>query len=165
MTLEAKKPLWIAVVGPKKSGKTSFVEALIPYLKAKGYRVATVKHSHHGHTLDREWSDSNRHARAGAERVVIISPAVNFYIAFDLPEREAAKQAEEFLRDYDVVICEGFRNSAYPKIALEGDEEARKYSGEMILRRRLLRSGGDRMVIPVEALDQVGKYIAERLDR
>ncbi|HEX7343586.1 MAG TPA: molybdopterin-guanine dinucleotide biosynthesis protein B [bacterium] len=165
MTPLDTRPLWIAVVGPKKSGKTSLIEALIPYLKERGYRVATVKHSHHGHTIDRDWSDSNRHARAGAGRIVIISPAVNFYIAFDLPEREVVKQAEEFLRDYDVVICEGFRNSAYPKIVLEGDEEARKYSGEMILRRRLVRSGGERPVIPVEALDQIAEYVAERLKR
>jgi len=58
----ANKPLWIAVTGPKKSGKTSVIEALIPLLKEQGYRVATLKHTTHRHTLDTAGTDSFRHA-------------------------------------------------------------------------------------------------------
>lgn len=141
------------------------IEALIPFLKARGYRVATVKHSSHRHIFDREGSDSHRHALAGAERVVLRSPGANLFIAYDLSEGEAGTQADEFLRDFDVVICEGFRDSNYPKVVIEGDGEGGSYFGEVVARCRLSKSGAERPAIPVEALDQVGKYIAERLDR
>lgn len=138
---------------------------MIPFLKAKGYRVATVKHSSHRHTFDREGSDSHRHAQAGAERVVLRSPGANLFIAYNLPDREAARQTDAFLRNFDVVICEGFRESDYPKLILEGEGESGSYSGEVVGRCRLKNSGAKRPAIPVEALDQVAKYIAERIGR
>jgi len=163
--MESKNSIWIAVVGPKKSGKTTFIEALIPYLKDRGYRVATVKHSSHRHTFDREGSDSHRHAQAGAERVVLRSPGANLFIAYDLPEDEAGRQMDEFLKDFDVVICEGFRDSTYPKIVVQGDREVGKLAGEIVLQCRLSNGGTERPVIPVEVLEQIGKYITARLGR
>jgi molybdopterin-guanine dinucleotide biosynthesis protein B len=53
------------------AGKTSLVEALVPLLKAKGYRVGTVKHSRHDAVMDREGSDSWRFRRAGSDVTVL----------------------------------------------------------------------------------------------
>ncbi len=162
MTVEAKKPLWIAVVGPKKSGKTSLIEALIPYLKSKDYRVATVKHSSHRHTFDREGSDSHRHAQAGAERVVLRGPGANLFIAYDMPEDEAGRQADEFLSNFDVVICEGFRDADYPKVVIEGGD-AKEYRGRVIARVQLTATDREKPVMPSKALRQIEAYIAAEI--
>ena len=37
----------LSVVGRSNTGKTTFIEKLIPVLKAKGIRVATIKHHLH----------------------------------------------------------------------------------------------------------------------
>jgi len=34
---------YVAIVGGKHSGKTTFIENVIPILKTKGYRVVTIK--------------------------------------------------------------------------------------------------------------------------
>ena len=49
------------------TGKTTYLERLIAALKARGLRVAAVKHDAHRLELDREGKDSWRFARAGAE--------------------------------------------------------------------------------------------------
>jgi hypothetical protein len=48
-------------------GKTTLIEQLIPALARRGYRVATIKHHHHGDfQADHPGKDSWRHAEAGA---------------------------------------------------------------------------------------------------
>ena len=44
----------ICVVGASNSGKTTFLEKLIPDLSRRGYRIGTVKHDVHGFEMDRE---------------------------------------------------------------------------------------------------------------
>ena len=57
----------IAVVGGRKSGKTTAVEVLVEGLVEHGYKVATVKHvSQKNFTMDTEGKDTWRHAKAGA---------------------------------------------------------------------------------------------------
>ena len=165
MTISHKNPLWIAVVGPKKSGKTTFIEVLIPYLKAKGYRVATVKHSSHRHAFDREGSDSHRHAQAGAERVVLRSPGANLFIAYDLPEEEAGRQTDEFLSNFDVVICEGFRDSDYPKIVIETGASSGEISPPVIVQVKVPTQSGQRPIVPEKVLQIVAQFVAVHLPK
>ena len=47
------------------TGKTTYLTRLIPCLKAKGLRVAAVKHDVHGLSLDVPGTDSRRLAEAG----------------------------------------------------------------------------------------------------
>lgn len=68
-------PPVICIVGKKKSGKTTFIEKLIPELQALGLSVGTVKHDAHSFDMDHEGKDSWRHRHCGAETVVVSSPA------------------------------------------------------------------------------------------
>jgi len=70
-------PKVLHVVGPKKIGKTTLIEKLIPELSSKGYRVGTIKHHHTRYPLqmDHEGKDSWRHRRAGAKAVALVSPS------------------------------------------------------------------------------------------
>ncbi|MFQ5576026.1 MAG: molybdopterin-guanine dinucleotide biosynthesis protein B [Anaerolineae bacterium] len=68
-------PPVICVVGRSKAGKTTLLEKLIPRLKERGYRLATIKHhSHPGIEMDRPGKDTWRHARAGSDHVIIAAP-------------------------------------------------------------------------------------------
>jgi molybdopterin-guanine dinucleotide biosynthesis adapter protein len=64
----------IAVVGSKKSGKTTTIEALTRELVKRGFKVAAVKHvSEPDFTIDTEGKDTWRFAQAGARTVVLAS--------------------------------------------------------------------------------------------
>jgi molybdopterin-guanine dinucleotide biosynthesis protein B len=64
----------IAVVGGKRSGKTTTIENMIRELTRRGYRVAAVKHvSEPGFTIDTSRKDTWRFARAGAETVISVA--------------------------------------------------------------------------------------------
>ena len=56
----------ISVTGFSGSGKTTFIERLIPLLKEKNYSPATIKHSGHPHSFDAPGKDSYRQFEAGA---------------------------------------------------------------------------------------------------
>ena len=61
----------LALVGWSGSGKTTLLTALLPLLVARGLRVSTVKHAHHGFDIDRPGKDSFRHRAAGAHEVMV----------------------------------------------------------------------------------------------
>ena len=60
----------IGVTGWSGSGKTSLVIRLIPELRDRGFRVATIKHAHHTFDIDTPGKDSYEHRAAGAVEVV-----------------------------------------------------------------------------------------------
>lgn len=65
----------VAVVGSKKSGKTTTIETLVGGLVERGYSAATVKHvSEEDFSLDTKGKDSWRHSHAGAHTTIIVSP-------------------------------------------------------------------------------------------
>ncbi len=64
----------LAVIGTKKSGKTTVAEFIIHQLSKEGYRIGAIKHIHHSFTIDAEGKDTWRFSKAGAELVVSVSP-------------------------------------------------------------------------------------------
>ncbi len=109
----------ISVVGYKKTGKTALVEQLVKALKEYG-TVGTVKHLH-DHSMHTPGTDTWKHARAGADEVIGVTPfeLVKFSNGNNLTRAldELADDGMEF------AVVEGWKNSALPKIAL-GDVEA-----------------------------------------
>lgn len=68
-------PRFIAIVGAKKTGKTTLATFLVQRLVRRGYRVVSMKHVHHRNfSLDSPGRDSWRLTKAGSRAVVIISP-------------------------------------------------------------------------------------------
>ena len=55
------------------TGKTTFLEKLIPKLKAYGLKIAIVKHDGHRFDIDHEGKDSDRFTKAGADVTGLIS--------------------------------------------------------------------------------------------
>lgn len=106
----------VCIVGKKKSGKTTLLEKLIPALRRHGISVGTVKHDTHGFDIDHEGKDTWRHRKAGAETVVISSPSQVAVIRQVPEEPDLDTIARDYFGDRDLILTEGFFNSAKPKI-------------------------------------------------
>jgi len=111
-------PHIICIVGKKKSGKTTFIEKLIPELRALGIAVGAIKHDAHSFEMDREGKDSWRLKQAGAETVVISSPDRIAMIKSVDHEQPLAELARSLFADKQLVIAEGYFNSDHPKIEI-----------------------------------------------
>lgn len=107
-------PPLVAFVGKSKSGKTTLVEKLIPELKRRGYRIGTIKHAHHGFSLDQQGKDSSRHRLAGADGVIVSGPQTMAMVRDQTDGSLTALAA--FFNDMDLVIVEGFKKEDQPKI-------------------------------------------------
>ena len=59
------------LIGWSGSGKTTLIRRLIPELISRGYRVSTMKHTHHNFDIDKPGKDSHEHRVAGASQVLI----------------------------------------------------------------------------------------------
>ncbi len=103
------KQVVIAVVGGKRSGKTTTVEALISQLAKRGYRIAAVKHiSEQDFTIDTKGKDTWRYGQAGAKTVIGI--AANETATIEKVDKDLT--LENILnrcRDHDVIFLEGFK--------------------------------------------------------
>jgi formylmethanofuran dehydrogenase subunit E len=110
-------PKSVLIVGTKKSGKTTLIEKLVPELSARGYRVGTVKHHHSSSPLDvdRAGKDSWRHRQAGARAVALVSPT-ELAVFQNTDEPVPLDQIIKTLNNLDLVLVEGFRATAKPRI-------------------------------------------------
>ena len=107
-------PAIISIVGRSQSGKTTLIERLIPELKHRGYRIGTVKHTHHALDVDKTGKDSARHRNAGAETVILASPDEMVMIKSGHPD--TLDELIPFFDDVDLLITEGYKRSQRPKI-------------------------------------------------
>lgn len=105
------------IAGWSGSGKTTLIEKLIPQFTARGLTVSVIKHAHHGFDLDRPGKDSYRHRQAGAKQVLMLS-ASRWILMHELrDEDEPSLQRQlEMLAPCDVVLIEGFKAAAVPKV-------------------------------------------------
>lgn len=114
-------PPIISIVGKSNSGKTTFLEKLIPELKKKGYKTGVVKHSHHELDLDKEGKDSWRHQKAGADNVMVVSPGKIAMVKKTATEA-SLDELQVFFSDMDLVITEGYKKENKPKIEIFREE-------------------------------------------
>jgi molybdopterin molybdotransferase len=113
---EVKTLPTVSIVGKSASGKTVLMEQLIAEFKRRGYKVATLKHNHHGTVeIDHPGKDTWRFARAGADAVLVSSPNKLAFIEnlnYDL-------RLEEIMPiigpGFDLILAEGFRRSKSTK--------------------------------------------------
>jgi molybdopterin-guanine dinucleotide biosynthesis protein B len=109
----------IGLAGWSGSGKTTLITRALPALIARGLRVSTLKHAHHGFDLDQPGKDSFMHRTAGATEVAI-SSAKRFAILHELrdePEWDLPALLER-LAPVDLVLVEGFKRDAFPKLEI-----------------------------------------------
>jgi molybdopterin-guanine dinucleotide biosynthesis protein MobB len=119
-----RRPAAVAFVGGHNSGKTTLVTALVPRLRARGLTVGTIKHTTKDAEDDVAGKDSQRHSAAGASVAGFVTPARTTARRFG-PERPLEELLDESFRDCDVVLIEGYKTLAIPKIEVVRDGASR----------------------------------------
>ena len=109
-------PEKVFFVGHAGTGKTTLVERLIKGLRARGRRVACLKHSPHVHELDRPGKDSHRHRLAGANPAGVVSDGLAaVFIPLDEGE-DAFLRLDPLFADCDLLLVEGHKEGFGRKV-------------------------------------------------
>ena len=115
--LERKVPV-ISVVAPASgTGKTTFIEKLLPKLQTCGLRVGVVKSDSHGFQLDLEGKDSWRFANAGAKSVAVVSPK-GWVLIQETDERATLEQVAAKMENIDLLLSESRTHGTGPALSL-----------------------------------------------
>jgi molybdopterin-guanine dinucleotide biosynthesis adapter protein len=107
----------IGLAGWSGAGKTTLLLRLIPELERRGLGVSTLKHAHHAFEIDQPGKDSFEHRAAGA-REVLVASGRRWALVHELRDEPEPPLAELLgrLSPVDLVIVEGFKAYAHPKI-------------------------------------------------
>jgi molybdopterin-guanine dinucleotide biosynthesis protein MobB len=103
-------------------GKTTLLTKLISLLTTEGIRVGVVKHAHHDFDIDHPGKDSYELRHAGASQMLVASRRRTALIVEHKNPLREPKLADVLtnlrLEDLDLVLVEGFKQEAIPKIEL-----------------------------------------------
>lgn len=121
-------PPAVCIVGKKNSGKTTLVVALVAELASRGWRIATIKHGHHDFEMDEPGRDSWRHFHEGGALATVMAGAGKIGMVMRMegepdPERLVAELFAG--RGYHLVLIEGYKTGALPKIEVFRREQHR----------------------------------------
>ena len=113
----------IGLAGWSGSGKTTLLARVIPVLIARGIRVSTVKHAHHGFDVDVPGKDSHTHRVAGATEV-FVSSARRWAQIHELRDEEEPSLGDILARltPVDLVVVEGYKRHPHPKLEIHRAE-------------------------------------------
>ena len=115
--INRKVPI-ISIIAPSSgTGKTTFIEKLIPKLNEQGIKVGVVKSDSHGFNLDVEGKDSWRFQNAGAQSVAVVSTS-GYFIMQKTSERENFQKVADKFEDIDLILTESRTHGVQPAISL-----------------------------------------------
>ncbi|MBC7130068.1 molybdopterin-guanine dinucleotide biosynthesis protein B [Candidatus Bathyarchaeota archaeon] len=101
----------VAIIGGKKSGKTTAMQALIKELSQRGYKVAAVKHiPEKDFTIDTVNKDTWKFAMAGAKTIVSIAPNEVAIIEKAQTSSISLDEIREKCKGSSIILLEGFRS-------------------------------------------------------
>ena len=112
------RPILSIAASASGTGKTTFIERLIPLLAAHGVRTAVIKSDSHGFQLDTEGKDTARFSAAGAEAVAVSAPD-GYFILQKTRERQDFQDIIEKLDDVDLYITESRSRGVLPTLILD----------------------------------------------
>lgn len=108
----------VSVSAPKSNtGKTTFIEELIPLLREQGIKCGVVKRDCHGFDLDVEGKDSQRFTAAGAAAVAVVSPN-SYFIMQQTEGRADLQDVIDKIENTDFVFVESRSHGYMPTISL-----------------------------------------------
>lgn len=113
-------PKIVSIVGTSNSGKTTLTVRLIAEFKKRGYRVGTIKHTHHPVRFGPEAKDSSRHQAAGAETVVLAGGG-RIVMTKECPTGDP-RDLLAYFSDVDILLTEGYKSGPHPKLEVHRRE-------------------------------------------
>ncbi len=105
----------VSFVGKSNSGKTTLIAQVIPELKKRGFKIAVIKHAHHGFEIDQKGKDSDIYRESGADGVMLASP-YGMALMKPFSKEKPLDELLDYFQDMDLVIVEGYKRSHLPKI-------------------------------------------------
>lgn len=104
------------------TGKTTLLEAVVARLRARGLKLAVIKHAHHDFDIDHPGKDSHRLRQAGAQQVMVAS-CRRWALITEHGDSHPEPCLAELLPQLDTarldfVLVEGFKHEPIPKIEL-----------------------------------------------
>jgi len=128
--MNKKIPL-LGFIAYSGTGKTTLLEKLIPLLNKNNIRIGLIKHAHHDFDIDIPGKDSYRLRKAGAQQVLVASNARQALIVENqnIKEEPNLDQCLKSLQTdkLDLILVEGFKHAAYPKIEINRSSHAQPY--------------------------------------
>jgi len=119
-------PPVLSVVGFSDSGKTTYLEKLIPALKKRGLKLGVIKHDAHSFEIDIPGKDSWRLTQAGADITVISSPAKVAIMEKREHEESLTELARRLKGKVDLVLTEGYKRDKALKIEIRRAAKSRE---------------------------------------
>ncbi|HGU9820417.1 TPA: molybdopterin-guanine dinucleotide biosynthesis protein MobB, partial [Enterobacter chuandaensis] len=111
----------LAISAWSGTGKTTLLKKLIPALCARGIRPGLIKHTHHNMDVDKPGKDSYELRKAGASQTMVASNQ-RWALMTETPDEAPLDLAYLVSRmdhsTLDLVLVEGFKHEAVPKILL-----------------------------------------------
>lgn len=117
-------PNAVSFVAKSGTGKTTLLEKVIAELKGRGYRIGVIKHDAHQFDIDHPGKDSHRLTQAGADTMLISSPAKLAIVKQHAESPPIEELIATYFSDVDLVLCEGFKKSGLPKIEVHRRERS-----------------------------------------
>ena len=150
----------LAISAWSGTGKTTLLKKLIPALCARGLRPGLIKHSHHNMDIDTPGKDSYELRKAGAAQTMVASPQ-RWALMTETPDEAPLNLAYLVSRmdhsTLDLVLVEGFKHEAVPKILLFRSDAGHDLS-ELTLDEHVIAVASDVAVeleVPVLDLNDV----------
>ena len=104
------------------TGKTTLLLEVLQLIKQSGLRIAVIKHAHHSFDMDYPGKDSYRLRAAGADEMLVAARHRMGWIRECRDQRDEPSLAEALAMldtaQLDLVLVEGFKHEAFPKIEL-----------------------------------------------
>jgi molybdopterin-guanine dinucleotide biosynthesis protein MobB len=151
-------------VGPSGSGKTELICRLLEWFARRGLRVAVLKHTRHRGLGDRD-KDTGRFRRAGARVVALTAPGL-LQVSRQVPgEPSLSETLAALAREADLILVEGYKSGALPKIAvLPGSAPGKPAcSPPVIAMVGAAPAAAALPVFPPEDLEAIGGFILAHL--
>jgi molybdopterin-guanine dinucleotide biosynthesis protein B len=115
------------IAGYSGSGKTTLIERVLPQLTVRGLKVAVIKHTHHDFDIDRPGKDSWRAREAGATAVLLSSDHRSALLTEHRNMPPSLEKLLDQLPPCDLVLVEGYKREAIPKLEVHRAETARPW--------------------------------------
>src|SRR5262249_25943674 len=109
----------IGLAGWSGSGKTTLLAKVIPRIVARGLKVSTLKHAHHGFDIAHPPKGAHTHRGGGATEVGG-GPATRWALVQELGggAEPALSALLEKLSPVDLVLVEGYKREPHPKLEI-----------------------------------------------
>jgi len=116
----------VSITGYSGSGKTTFLEKLIPALAHRGIVAAVVKHTCHDISKETKGKDTSRLLDAGAAITILHSGHEAILYEKAPEEFTLLDLAQKYGPGVDIVLGEGYKSEKGPKIEISRKEASKE---------------------------------------